>query len=338
MKIKWSAIGITNASGTSGGTTFAHNRGGAYARRWAKPVNAQTSRQTAMRSLWGAVAQTWGQLDQEEVNAWNSAGENVTVTDGFGSSHNMTGNTYFMRVNQNRTHGMGLPITRTPIPLAALPNVSYNEKIIDMTGLASLSPAVSINLENGTPGAEITASIGFTVVAANSNKGYGSVKNQFNQRIRRTVILDASGNASVEIVNNDPDLVAILGNAGNGSTVYLQVHTHSAAGQKSNPVTYRQSLVNNPVYSFTSEPEANSEVIEGSTIAFTLFKDGILVDPNDIQVETDAGAYKASEDVLGNSVILELATGEDSGEFDVTLLIAGSVTPVVSAKFYYVEA
>lgn len=338
MKIKWSAIGITNASGTSGGTTFAHNRGGAYARRWAKPVNAQTGRQTAMRSLWGAVAQTWGQLSQEEVNAWNSAGENIQVTDGFGNSHNMTGNTYFMRVNQNRTHGMGLPITRTPLPLVALPNVSYNELIINMSGLDALEPAVSLNLENGTPGAEITASIGFTVVAANSNKGYGSVKNQFNQRIRKTVILDGSGNASVVIPNNDPELVAILGNAGNGSTVYLQVHTHSAAGQKSNPVTYRQALVNNSVYTIISDPEVNSEVIEGSSITFTLFKDGVLIPPADLNVSTTPAGYKESATVLGNSIVLELATGESSGDFAVEFTPNFFITPVASANFYYTEA
>lgn len=338
MKIKWSAIGITNASGTSGGTTFAHNRGGAYARRWAKPVNAQTGRQTAMRSLWGAVAQTWGQLSQEEVNAWNSAGENIQVTDGFGNSHNMTGNTYFMRVNQNRTHGMGLPITRIPIALVALPNVSYNEKVMDMTGFAALNPAVSLNLENGTPGAEITASIGFTVVAANSNKGYGSVKNQFNQRIRKTVILDGSGNASVEIPNNDPELVAILGNAGNGSTVYLQVHTHSAAGQKSNPVTYRQALLNNPVYSITSDPEANSEVIEGSEVLITLFQDGIVRDPATYFVTTDVVENVDSEVTSGNSRLVTLATGGVPGVFQ---LIARSTVGnhnLAGIELYYVEA
>lgn len=338
MKIKWSAIGITNASGTSGGTTFAHNRGGAYARRWAKPVNAQTSRQTAMRSLWGAVAQTWGQLNESEVSAWNAAGENIQVTDGFGNSHNMTGNTYFMRVNQNRTHGMGLPITRTPLPLVALPNVSYNEKTIDMSGLNSLSPAVSLNLENGTPGAEITASIGFTIVAANSNKGYGSVKNKFNQRIRKTVILDASGNASVEIPNNDPELVAILGDAGNGSTVYLQVHTHSQAGQKSNPVTYRQSLVNNPVYTIQSEPTAFSEVIEGSVVTLTVFKDGVAQPAVDFQFVTMPGSYLNSVTKTGYIAEIELATGEPNGNF--TLQALDSVTSNVLAviPLYYTEA
>lgn len=338
MKIKWSAIGITNASGTSGGTTFAHNRGGAYARRWAKPVNAQTGRQTAMRSLWGAVAQTWGQLTQEEVNAWNSAGENVTVTDGFGSSHNMTGNTYFMRVNQNRTHGMGLPITRSPLPLVALPTVSYNEEIINMTGIASFRPAVSLNLENGTPGAEITASIGFTVVAANSNKGYGSVKNQFNQRIRKTVILDASGNASVDITNNDPDLVAILGNAGNGSTVYLQVHTHSAAGQKSNPVTYRQSLVNNPVYTLVSDVIDGSEVIEGNSYPFSLFRDGVAMSAADFIIYVTPISYNDGTTDNGYVKTLALSVGETPGDIAIEFRSSDALTTFLTLDVIYVES
>lgn len=337
MKIKWSAIGITNASGTSGGTTFAHNRGGAYARRWAKPVNAQTSRQTAMRSLWGAVAQTWGQLNESEVSAWNAAGENIQVTDGFGSSHNMTGNTYFMRVNQNRTHGMGLPITRTPLPLVALPNVSYNEHYIDMRSSATLSIAVSLNLENGTPGAEITASIGFTIVAANSNKGYGSVKNQFNQRIRKTVILDASGNATVDIINNDPDLVAILGNAGNGSTVYLQVHTHSAAGQKSNPVTYRQALLNNVVYTVISEPTENSEVLEGSDIVLSVSEDAIVLNSEDYNIVSDPAGYVASVDKDGLETTVTLASGQATGLFKLVVLSKKGGKTLAESSYYYTE-
>lgn len=338
MKIKWSAIGITNASGTSGGTTFAHNRGGAYARRWAKPVNAQTSRQTAMRSLWGAVAQMWGQLSQEEVNAWNSAGENVTVTDGFGNSHNMTGNTYFMRVNQNRTHGMGLPISRIPLPLVALPNASFDTELIDLRSSTPSQIAVSLNLSNGTPGAQITASVGFTIVSPNSNKGYGSVKNKFNQRIRRTVVLDAAGNKTVTIVNTDPDLLAILGGASNGSKVYLQVHTHSDAGQKSNPVTGEARLLADPIYTFISNPEVNSEVVEGSRILVTLFKDGILVDPAAITVHSDIPSNYNGSEVSGNSLALDLEVGGLVGPFLLSLRDIVTDALLVALPYYYVEA
>ena len=338
MKIKWSAIGITNASGTSGGTTFAHNRGGAYARRWAKPVNAQTSRQTAMRSLWGAVAQMWGQLSQEEVNAWNAAGENVTVTDGFGNSHIMTGNTYFMRVNQNRTHGMGMPITRIPLPLVALPNASFDTETIDLRSSTPTQVAVSLSLENGTPGAQITASIGFTIVSPNSNKGYGSVKNKFNQRIRRTVVLDAAGNNTVTIANTDPDLLAILGGASNGSKVYLQVHTHSQAGQKSNPVTGEARLLADSVYTIIANPEVNSEVIEGSSIVATVFKDGILVDPADISVVSSVPGNLSSFSEDGNSLNIELALGGTVGPFTLNLVHTPTSSAISALVYYYVEA
>lgn len=338
MKIKWSAIGITNASGTSGGTTFAHNRGGAYARRWAKPVNAQTSRQTAMRSLWGAVAQTWGQLTQEEVNAWNAAGENVTVTDGFGSSHNMTGNTYFMRVNQNRTHGMGQPITRVPLPLVALPNASFDTEIIDLRSSAPSQVAISLSLENGTPGAQITASIGFTIVSPNSNKGYGSVKNKFNQRIRRTVVLNAAGNSTVTIANTDPDLLAILGGASNGSKVYLQVHTHSDAGQKSNPVTGEARLLADSVYTIASDVVEGSEVIEGNTYDFTLFKDGVVQPASSYDLTVTPSAYLDNIDNVDNIKSVTFATGQFPNDIAINLKDLYTSEIFLTVNLLYVEA
>ena len=172
----------------------------------------------------------------------------------------------------------------------------------------------------------------------NSNKGYGSVKNKFNQRIRRTVVLDATGNATVNIANFDPDLLAILGGASNGSKVYLQVHTHSDAGQKSNPVTGEARLLADPIYTIIANPEVNSEVIEGSNIDVQIFVDGLLLNPANLTVTPSRADVYNDVTFTADTLTIELATGGAPGPFSLT--IADIVDPSISKilNYYYVEA
>lgn len=230
-KIKWSAIGITNASGKSGGTVFSHNRGGSYVRRWAKPTNAQTSAQTAMRSIFGNVARFWGSLTQSEIDVWQEEGANVSKTDAFGDQRKLNGFEYFMQVNYNRIHGMGLDMLRLPIEREILPSVAYPSNELDK------NDALYFDLSNGTPNADMVASIGFAVVPQGQNRNYGSVKNLFSKRLRQPVSLDADGNANVTVPF--ALIQTKIGDIPVGSTVFTQIHIHDQAGQKSNESTNR---------------------------------------------------------------------------------------------------
>lgn len=230
-KIKWSAIGITNASGASGGTVFSHNRGGAYVRRWAKPSNAQSAAQTAMRSIFGNVARFWGSLTAAEVEVWQEEGANISKTDVFGDERKLNGFEYFMQVNQNRIHGMGLGMLRLPIAREVLPSVKYPSEILDK------NDALYFDLANGTAGANMTASIGFAVVPEGQNRNYGSMKNKFGNRLRVAVTLDQDGNESVSVPW--ADIRDNIGDVPVGSVVFTQIHMHDQSGQKSNEVTQK---------------------------------------------------------------------------------------------------
>lgn len=234
-KIKWSAIGITNASGKSGGTVFSHNRGGSYVRRWAKPTNAQSAAQTAMRSIFGNVARFWGSLTQNEVDVWQEEAQNVSKTDVFGDQRKLNGFEYFMQVNYNRIHGMGLDMLRLPIEREVLPSVSFtNNNMSKTTGF-------SVKFENGTPDAEMVASIGFAVVPQGQNRNYGSVKNKFSNRKRLSIFLDPDGTDTVSV--SAGVVMDAIGDVPVGTTVFVELHVHDQAGQKSNPVTNRFTVI-----------------------------------------------------------------------------------------------
>lgn len=229
-KIKWSAIGITNASGKSGGTVFSHNRGGSYVRRWAKPTNAQTAAQTAMRSIFGNVARFWGSLTPDETDVWEEEAVNITKTDAFGDQRKLNGFEYFMQANYNRIHGMGLPMLRLPIEKAVLPSVSFlSNQMSKTTGFKML-------FSNGTDEADYVASVAFAVIPQGQNRNYGSVKNKFTNRTRITFTMEGD---AIDAGLNGAGVVNAIGDVPVGTVVFVEVHVHDESGQKSNPVTNR---------------------------------------------------------------------------------------------------
>lgn len=318
-RIKWSAIGITNASGKSGGSVFSHNRAGSYVRRWAKPVNRQSDRQTAMRSLWGNVSQQWGRLTDEQVNLWNSAAQNTTVTDGFGDTRNMTGFSLFMRTNQNRTHGMGKEITTVPLPMEVLPAVNILSVGPTLDGSAESASAISIEMEDGSPETTFTASIGFSLVAPNKNVGFGSVKNKFNFRMRKQFTTDAEGNANVKVSN--AEIAEVIGAPFDNTTLFVQVHTHSDAGQKSNPVTGQGRIINpEPTIEFITTPNGPFAQGDQFTLGFKFNDSDVpaadfgLVDSADI-IDTQSDS--------GNLKTVKLKPSVSDGEYSVTIQYLG---------------
>lgn len=116
MKIK-SAI-LTQASGSVGGLTASHNRGGMYFRARTIPTNPQTSRQTAVRNLLATLSANWQTLSAANQQTWNDYGANVPLTDALGDPIYLTGQQHYIRSNTARQQA-GLSA------LSAGPNV-YN--------------------------------------------------------------------------------------------------------------------------------------------------------------------------------------------------------------------
>lgn len=92
--------GVVGMAGKIGGTVFARNRYGQYARGWAKPVNPKTDRQTGARARIGMLGAAWAlELTSEQRAGWNLYAANVAMKNRLGETMNISGFNQFCRTN-----------------------------------------------------------------------------------------------------------------------------------------------------------------------------------------------------------------------------------------------
>ena len=99
MALFRSGIGIQDISGSIGGTTFARNRYGAYMRNRVKPTNPKSSRQTVVRAAMADMKDLWAALTQDQRDAWETYGANVSMLNRLGMTIKLTGWNHFVRSN-----------------------------------------------------------------------------------------------------------------------------------------------------------------------------------------------------------------------------------------------
>lgn len=232
-KIKYSAIGITNMSGKSGGSVFAFNRAGAYVRRWAKPTNPMTDLQTATRQAFGALSRAYGSLTDAQVSAWKTWGIENPRVDRLGESRPMLPMQAFMSANANRkTIGLGSidePLSvYTAIPFFVPQDLSVEFE----EGTGVLDSAVFTLLVDDRltpPLAGLYAVVSIAKASGMSKRGFGSVVNEYKFPVA-TAITALSTNVSISTQVAQAGIVP-------GDKVYIKVELYNTAGQKSEGVT-----------------------------------------------------------------------------------------------------
>lgn len=127
--VKAPAGGIA-ASGTIGGTTYARNRAGNYARAWAKPVNPRTPRQTLVRNSFAATSVAWGMLGQAEVDAWDAYAAQLTRFNRLGEPYTPKGRQIYVEVNTN-TVLVGNAVMDTPAAATDSPGFFFAGNVVD---------------------------------------------------------------------------------------------------------------------------------------------------------------------------------------------------------------
>lgn len=226
-KIKFSAIGITNMSGKSGGSVFAFNRAGSYVRRWAKPTNPMSDLQTAVRQAFGASARAYGALTEAQRNAWKQFGIDNPRVDRLGDSRAMQAMQAFISANQNR-HTIGLPAVDEPVQNA------YTIPAFEITGLNIDTATISeFDLDllglYASPVAGLTAVVSLAVTGSASGKSYGSVVNDYGHA-QNYGITAAGTTLTITQQITDAGVVA-------GQRVFIKVELYNTAGQKSEGIT-----------------------------------------------------------------------------------------------------
>lgn len=97
-------------SGSMGGVTASHNKGGSYFRQRVVPVNPGTPPQTQVRSAMGQFAARWTNgLTASQRTAWDTYALNVPLLNRLGESVTVTGLNMYQRSNIPRAQN-GLPI------------------------------------------------------------------------------------------------------------------------------------------------------------------------------------------------------------------------------------
>lgn len=101
--MKFKSFVMTQASGSVGGTTASHNRGGMYFRARATPVNPNTPQQQLVRAIVGQLAALWtGTLTALQRAAWDLYALQVPLLDRLGEARNVGGLAMYVRSNTPR--------------------------------------------------------------------------------------------------------------------------------------------------------------------------------------------------------------------------------------------
>jgi hypothetical protein len=94
---------MTQASGSVGGVTASHNRGGQYFRARVIPVNPGTPEQQRVRDILTGLAIRWGEkLSSAQRDTWDTYAANVPVINRLGDSVFLTGLNHYIRSNVGR--------------------------------------------------------------------------------------------------------------------------------------------------------------------------------------------------------------------------------------------
>jgi hypothetical protein len=100
--MKYLSDRMTSASGSIGGTTFGHNRGGLFTRARRIPVNRRTPGQTLIRGILGSLQAAFRSLTFSQQNEWQVFAENVTVRDRLGMAIKLSAQAWFIKFNSPR--------------------------------------------------------------------------------------------------------------------------------------------------------------------------------------------------------------------------------------------
>lgn len=235
--LKYSAIGITKISGKIGGTVFAFNRYGNYARNYAKPTNPKTDLQTQNRNRFGAIASSFRTLTTAQFQAWKEWGNRHPVINAIGDSVPLSPLGAFMSVNQNRIQtGLG-GLVKVPEQDIEMPGMAFDQVTFMDDGDATIDLVFTESVDAST----FAVGLSMYMVPVGQNLDFGSVFNLYGFTIHKEV----PAGTAVSIDENDlnPEFVNLFTGADPGQVIYLRAKLYAKSGQATPEITTRTLLV-----------------------------------------------------------------------------------------------
>lgn len=103
----------TPISGSIGGETHSHNRGGPYVRRRGIPINPNSTKQQFARAVLSTLSGNWSGLTSAQRAAWKAFADANPVVNRLGQARQLSGQQAYVQLNA-RLIGAGTTASATP--------------------------------------------------------------------------------------------------------------------------------------------------------------------------------------------------------------------------------
>lgn len=142
---------LTQASGSVGGLTYSHAKGGMYMRARSTPVNPNTAQQQVVRQAQSLLSQMWQTTLSDEMRSeWNVYSANVARRNRVGDTIHLSGIAMFTRCNVPRVQA-GLPVVQRGPATFTLGDAP---ELVSVTQVSANGSPASMTLDVPEPGLE----------------------------------------------------------------------------------------------------------------------------------------------------------------------------------------
>lgn len=213
-------------SGSVGGLTASHNRGGAYFRQRAIPTNPGSFRQQAVRAAMATLAGRWvSTLTQLERDAWTTYSDNVPLVNRIGEPKNVGGLPMYQRSNVPRIVA-GLTI------IDAAPTIYDLGDFTPPTVTASAgSQEITVDFDAADPWDDVDDSALLVFSSLQQNPSVNYFKGPYR-------FLDSIDGDSVT-PPTDPTVLPFTFGATQGNVLFVKLNLTQADGRYSTPQRFR---------------------------------------------------------------------------------------------------
>ncbi len=213
---------FTQVSGSIGGTTFSHNRGGLYTRSRTVPVNPSSPAQNAVRGRFATLMSRWTNvLTQDNRDDWDVYSLNVPLPDPFGDPRNVGGVGMYIRGN-TLARQAGAPFVNPG------PGIFSLAEFTDVTGVGVLAAGNLISFTFDNTDAWANEDEGFMMVYA--SRPQQPAKNYFTGPYRFADQIDGDGVTPP----TSPASIASAFSYAVGQRVFIRIIVVRADGRVSN--------------------------------------------------------------------------------------------------------
>lgn len=189
-------------SGSFGGVTASHNKGGAYFRRRSVPTSPNTARQQAVKSIVGGLVQAWSdELSAVQRAAWRDYAANVPRQDTLGQTINLSGQNWYIGVNTPILQALnsGLTAAASLVRIDDAPTVFNTGEAVSTFELTEAAGVVAASGALAAPASEVGLAILF--LGSPQNAGRRFFKGPYQLAAVGSAI--AATNETFSIANSD---------------------------------------------------------------------------------------------------------------------------------------